>query len=95
MSILQDFEIIKKELGEKEWALIEDYLKEHKELLLDNVIYSEEGWNAFQEWKKVNNSKDKKMEEEVRTYTDKNGTVVNIAVIKLKIYEDMVINSEK
>lgn len=47
MSILYDFEKVKKQLGEKEWSMMNRYCQE-KNVLLDKVIYSEEGWKKYE-----------------------------------------------
>lgn len=51
MSILQEYEQIRKEIGEKEYALIEQFLNEHPELFLSDVYYKKEIHDQFEAWK--------------------------------------------
>lgn len=51
MSILQEYEQIRRELGEDEWALINKFLKSNKQYLLSDVLYKERVWNAYEDWK--------------------------------------------
>lgn len=51
MSILQEYEQIRKEMGEDQWSLIEAYLAEVRpDLRLDEVLYKEEKYNDFAAW---------------------------------------------
>jgi hypothetical protein len=52
MSILQEYESIRNEIGEKVYADIEKYLKQHTDVFLNDIYYNEECWNKFQEWRK-------------------------------------------
>ncbi|MBN2838338.1 MAG: hypothetical protein JXM74_06240 [Fusobacteriaceae bacterium] len=52
MSILQDYENIRKSIGENEYQKIEDYLSENKSLYLSDIYYNEDENNKFQLWKK-------------------------------------------
>lgn len=57
MSILQEYENIRKEIGEEKYSAIEKYLNSHKDILLNDVYYTREGWEAFEDWyrKEVSN----------------------------------------
>lgn len=50
MSILQDYEKARKELGDKKYNAIDKYLAENKDKLLSDVLYKEEEYNKFEEW---------------------------------------------
>ena len=52
MSILQEYENIRKEIGEEKYNAIEKYLNSHKDILLSDVYYTREGWEAFEDWYK-------------------------------------------
>lgn len=49
MSILQEYERIRKEIGEEKFARIEVFLAAHPDLFLSDVYYKEEVWNKFEE----------------------------------------------
>ncbi len=51
MSILREYEEIKKELGEKEWNSIEEYVDKHDDIYLSDVLYKEKEYNKFSNWK--------------------------------------------
>jgi len=50
MSIMQEFESIRKEIGEEKYQAIENYLEIHPELFLSDIYYKETEWNKFEEW---------------------------------------------
>lgn len=50
MSILQDYETIRNEIGEVNYQAIEQYLEEHPELFLNNLYYEESEWKKFEQW---------------------------------------------
>jgi hypothetical protein len=52
MSILQEYEQIRKEIGEEKYKAIEEYLTEHEELYLSDLYYKESEWVKFEEWYK-------------------------------------------
>ena len=52
MSVLQEYEQIKRKLGEKEFALINEFLNTHKDILLSDVYYRQEVWKQYEDWKK-------------------------------------------
>lgn len=51
MSILQEYEMIRREIGEDEFHLIEEYLEWHPDKLLSDVYYNESTYKDFEEWK--------------------------------------------
>lgn len=52
MSILQDYEQIRRELGEEIFRAIEEYLQERPELYLSDIYYKRSVWDEFEEWYK-------------------------------------------
>lgn len=50
MSILQEYEQIRKDLGEEKFHDIERYLEFHPEKLLSDLYYNSDEWKAFEEW---------------------------------------------
>ena len=51
MSIFQDFERAKKQIGEEKWNSIDTYINNHHpELLLDQIIYNPDNWLEFEKW---------------------------------------------
>lgn len=51
MSILQEYEKIKKDIGEEKWNSIDTYIKKHHpELRLDQIIYNSDNWLEFEKW---------------------------------------------
>lgn len=51
MSILQEYEEIKKYIGEEKWDHIDNYINDiHPELRLDQIIYSSENWLNYEKW---------------------------------------------
>lgn len=50
MSILQEYEIIRKEIGEDKYNAIEKYLNTHQGVLLSDIYYTQKGWTKFSEW---------------------------------------------
>lgn len=57
MSILQDYEKIRKEIGQRKYNAIEKYLEENKNLLLSDIYYKKEEWDKFENWYSENISK--------------------------------------
>ena len=53
MSILQEYDEIRKFIGEEEYSLIQEYLSLHPEVSLADIYYNEEPHNKFQQWKKL------------------------------------------
>lgn len=52
MSILQEYEKIRKNIGEKRYKNIEKYLEAHTEKLLSDVYYDSKTWDHFIAWEK-------------------------------------------
>lgn len=51
MSILQEYEKIKKDVGQEIWDSIEDYIDyHHPELFLSDIIYNKDNWQEFEKW---------------------------------------------
>jgi hypothetical protein len=50
MSILQEYESIRKEIGQEKYNCIERYLSENPDLFLSDIYYNREHWNKFEEW---------------------------------------------
>lgn len=51
MSIFQDFERAKRQIGEEKWNSIDTYINNyHPELLLDQIIYNPDNWLEFEKW---------------------------------------------
>lgn len=50
MSILQDYETIKKSFGATKFAEIEKFLKEHPEYFLSDVYYNKKVYKEFEQW---------------------------------------------
>jgi hypothetical protein len=50
MSILSDFEEVRKRIGDEKYNAIDDYLKLNPDLFLDNVLYRQSEWEKFEEW---------------------------------------------
>ena len=54
MSILQEYEEYRQKLGEKEWAMMEEFLKKNEQYLLSDLLYKESVWQIYQDWKQEN-----------------------------------------
>lgn len=50
MSILQEYEQIRKKMGEKKYDSIETYLKTHPNILLSDILYKPECYIDFDKW---------------------------------------------
>ena len=50
MSILQEYEQIRKDIGEDKYNAIETYLNIHKDILLSDIYYKREEWEKFENW---------------------------------------------
>ena len=50
MSILQEYEQIRREMGEKKYDSIEKYLETHPDILLSDVLYKPEHYINFDKW---------------------------------------------
>ena len=54
MSILQEYEAIRKQIGEQKYHQICEFLKHHPHYLLCDVYYRESVWNEMETWVKKN-----------------------------------------
>ena len=52
MSILQEYEQIRKRIGEEKFSHIETFLEAHPHYFLSDVYYRESVWKEFEEWEK-------------------------------------------
>ena len=50
MSILQEYEQIRREMGEKKYDSIETYLRTHPNILLSDILYKPECYIDFDKW---------------------------------------------
>lgn len=50
MSILQDYEKIKKDIGEYKLNCIDFYVQLYPNLTLDKIIYNEKNWKKYNDW---------------------------------------------
>lgn len=50
MSILQEYESIRKSIGEDKYNAINEYLTEYPQVYLSDIYYNENEWNKFEEW---------------------------------------------
>lgn len=57
MSILQEYKTIRKQIGEKKYNQICEFLKHHSHYLLSDVYYRESVWNEMEAWVKANMEK--------------------------------------
>ena len=51
MSILQEYEEYRQKLGEEEWNNIDQFLEEHGQYDLSDVLYKERVWKVYEDWK--------------------------------------------
>ena len=49
-SISEEYEEIRKQIGEKKYNAIQEYLKTHKNFLLSDIYYNQDAWNNFETW---------------------------------------------
>lgn len=54
MSVLQEYEEIKKTIGTEKYNQILEFLKNHPHYLLSDVYYRESVWNEMENWEKEN-----------------------------------------
>ena len=51
MSILSEYEDIKRDIGEEKWNAIDKYLEtERPDLRLDQILYNPQNWMKFEKW---------------------------------------------
>lgn len=53
MSILQEYEQIRKQIGEEKYSHIEKFLETHPHYFLSDVYYKKSVWEEFEEWEKI------------------------------------------
>ncbi len=51
MSITQEYEQFKNEVGAAEWARINEFLESRQDLYLSDLLYSRSVWEQFEQWK--------------------------------------------
>ena len=54
MSILQEYEQIRKRIGEEKFSHIEAFLEAHPHYFLSDVYYRESVWKEFEVWESKN-----------------------------------------
>lgn len=54
MSILQEYESIKNNIGEERFKHIEAFLQAHPDYFLSDVYYRESVWKEFERWEAKN-----------------------------------------
>lgn len=52
MSIMQEYENVRKQMGEEKFQALEKYLAERPNLFLSDIYYKESEWKKFNEWYK-------------------------------------------
>ena len=52
MSILQEYEQIRKRIGEEKYKQIEEFLEKHPQYYLSDVYYNKAVWDEMEEWAK-------------------------------------------
>lgn len=57
MSVLQEYEMIRRSIGEKKYADIQEFLKNNQQYLLSDVYYKEHVWKEMEEWNILKNKK--------------------------------------
>ena len=65
MSILQEYESIRRKIGEKEYKNICQFLEENPKSFLSDVYYNEDAWNHFLLWE-IKNEKNQKRKNKLR-----------------------------
>jgi hypothetical protein len=51
MSILQEYEQFRKAAGEKECNLINEFLEQHQEYYLSDLLYNQAVYKIYEKWK--------------------------------------------
>jgi len=65
MSILQEYETIRKQIGEKEYSDINKYLDKHSKVLLSDIYYKKSAWDKFKTWQAKQETKIDLLEREI------------------------------
>lgn len=50
MSILQEYETIRRQIGEEKFKKIEEYLELYPDKYLSDLYYKQAEWEAFEQW---------------------------------------------
>lgn len=50
MSILQEYEQIRKQIGEEKYSQIEEFLENYPQYLLSDVYYRKSVWDEMENW---------------------------------------------
>lgn len=50
MSILQEYEQIRRQIGEEKYSHIEEFLENHPHYLLSDVYYRKSVWDEMENW---------------------------------------------
>ena len=50
MSIMQEYEQIRREMGEKKYDSIEKYIDNHPDVILSYILYKKENYIKFDKW---------------------------------------------
>lgn len=50
MSILQEYEAIRKRIGEEKYKQIEEFLEAHPHYFLSDVYYKKDVWDEMEAW---------------------------------------------
>lgn len=51
MSIMSEYEDFRKELGEREFRLLEKFLEENEQYLLSDLYYSQAAYSEYEKWR--------------------------------------------
>lgn len=54
MSILQDYEQIRNEMGKEKFATIEEYLNLNPDVLLSDIYYKKDCYDTYAAWRDAN-----------------------------------------
>lgn len=57
MSILQEYEAVRKQIGEEKYQQIQDFLENHPYYFLSDVYYKKSVWDEAEKWIKAKYNK--------------------------------------
>ena len=57
MSILQEYEAVRKKIGEEKYQQIQDFLENHPHYFLSDVYYKKSVWDEAEKWIKAKYNK--------------------------------------
>ena len=57
MSILQEYEAVRKQIGEEKYQQIQDFLKNHPHCFLSDIYYKKSVWDEAEKWIKAKYNK--------------------------------------